>query len=92
MPWSPLVSLDSKGNGRRPGEGGRSDWREKHNRVTNRPWQEKVDLLVHLSRGEAHHRKARHRTTRLADHHRAARLGGVHRVVQDKRQQDRQIL
>ena len=37
--------VSSKGNGRRPGEGGRSDWREEHNRVTKRPWQEEGDLF-----------------------------------------------
>ena len=88
--------VSSKGNGRRPGEGRRSDWREEHNRVTKRPWQEEGDLfgdlLVHLTRGEAHHREARHRAARLEAHHRAARLDGVHKVVQDKGQQDRQIL
>ena len=82
-----------KGNGRRPGDGGRSDWREEHNRVTKRPWQEEGDLfgdlLVHLTRGEAHYKEARHRAARLEAHHRAARLDGVHRVVQDKGQQDR---
>ena len=50
------------------------------------------ELLVHLTRGEAHHREARHRAARLKAHHRAARLDGVHRVVQDKGQQDRRIL
>ena len=50
------------------------------------------DLLVHLTRGEAHHREGRHRAARLEAHHRAARLDGVHRGVQDKGQQDRQIL
>ena len=34
IPWTPLVFLGPKGNGRRPGEGGRSYCREKHNRVT----------------------------------------------------------
>ena len=72
---------------------GRSDWREEHSRVTERPWQEEGDLfgdrLVHLTRGEAHHREAHHRAARLVAHHRAARLDEVHRVVQDKGQQDR---
>ena len=61
-----------------------------------RPWQEEGnlfrDLLVPLSRGEAHHRKACHRSARLEAHHTAARLDGVCRVVQDKGQQDRKIL
>ena len=61
-----------------------------------RPWQEGGDLfgdfLVHLTRREAHHRKARRRVASLEAHHRAAMLDGVHRVVQDKRQQDRHIL
>ena len=43
---------------------------------------------MHLTRGEAHHREARHRAARVEAHHRAARLDGVHRVVQDKGQQD----
>ena len=50
------------------------------------------ELLVHLTREEAHHRVARHRAARLEAHHRAARLDGVHTAVQDKGQQDRQIL
>jgi len=88
--------VSSKGNGRRPGEGRRSDWREEPNRVTKRPWQEEGDLfgdlLVDLTRGEAHHREARHRAARLEAHHRAARLDGVRTVAQDKGQQDRKIL
>ena len=59
-------------------------------------WQEEGDLfrelLVHLTRGEAHHREARHRAARLKVHHRAPRLDGARRVVQDKVQQDRQTL
>ena len=51
--------VSSKKNGRRPKEGGRSDWREEHNRVNKRPWQEEGDLfgdlLLHLTRREAHH-------------------------------------
>ena len=39
---------------------------------------------MHLTRGEAHHREARHRAARLKAHHRAARLDGVHRVVQER--------
>ena len=51
------------------------------------------DVLVHLTREEAHHhRVARHRPARLEAHHRAARLDGAHRSVQDEGQQDRQIL
>ena len=48
--------------------------------------------LVHLTRGEAHHREARHKAAELEAHHRAARWDGVYRVVQDKGQQDWQIL
>ena len=48
--------------------------------------------MVHLTRGEAHHREAHHRAARLVAHHRAARLDEVHRLVQDKGQQHRQIL
>ena len=59
-------------------------------------WQKEGDLfgelLVHLTRAEAHHREARHRAARLEAHDRAARLDGVHRVVQDKEQQDWHIL
>ena len=42
--------VSSKGNGRRPGEGWRSDGREEHNRVTKRPWQEEGDLFRDLLR------------------------------------------
>ena len=94
--------VSSKANGRRPGKGGRSDRKEEHNRVTKRPWQEAGnlfrELLVHLTRREAHHGEARHGAARLGAHHSAARLEAnhsaarldwFHRGVEDKGQQDR---
>ena len=82
--------VSSKGNGRRPGEGGGGgDWRKENVRKKGTVFR---NLWVHLTRGKAHHTEPRYTAARLEAHHMAARLDGVQRVVQNKGQQDRQIL
>ena len=60
-------------------------------KITGR-WGPFEDLFAYPTRREGHHREARHKAVRLEAKKRAARSDGVHRVVQNKGQQDLQIL